>query len=148
MTKPGCYEVLGIDQSATAAEIRKAFRRLAVKAHPDKGGSSEKFVELKKALEEALAALQPSKTERSVFNVNLEALDPFDDPEYEKRYIFFEPSHQNSADFERHMHAKGCKRCNGRGYISKIVEPDKGFLGMQELLCRCQIIGVRKPSGK
>lgn len=40
------YEVLGLDKKATAEEIKKAYRKLALVHHPDKGGDPEKFKEL------------------------------------------------------------------------------------------------------
>lgn len=43
------YEVLGVDQKASAAEIKKAFRKLAMKHHPDAGGDSETFKEISNA---------------------------------------------------------------------------------------------------
>jgi len=36
------YELLGIDNKASDPEIKRAFRRKAVKEHPDKGGDPEK----------------------------------------------------------------------------------------------------------
>lgn len=46
------YEVLGVAKSASDDEIKKAFRKLAVKYHPDKeGGSEEKFKEINEAYE-------------------------------------------------------------------------------------------------
>ena len=45
------YKVLGVDVSATIIEIKKAFRRMSMKTHPDKGGSNEEFQEVKKAYE-------------------------------------------------------------------------------------------------
>lgn len=45
------YEVLGVDQEATQEQIKKAFRKLVVKHHPDKGGDAEKFKELNAAYE-------------------------------------------------------------------------------------------------
>lgn len=35
--------MLGVDKKATTDEIRKAFRKKALKEHPDKGGDPDKF---------------------------------------------------------------------------------------------------------
>jgi molecular chaperone DnaJ len=46
------YEVLGVGKSASADEIKKAFRKAAVKYHPDKeGGDEAKFKEAAEAYE-------------------------------------------------------------------------------------------------
>ena len=46
------YEVLGVDKSASSAEIKKAFRKLAGKYHPDKAtGNEAKFKEINEAYE-------------------------------------------------------------------------------------------------
>lgn len=43
------YEILGVSRNATQEEIKKAYRRLAHKYHPDKGGDEEKFKEINEA---------------------------------------------------------------------------------------------------
>lgn len=50
MSKRDYYEVLGVGKDASADEIKKAFRRAAVKHHPDKeGGDEAKFKEVNEA---------------------------------------------------------------------------------------------------
>lgn len=43
------YEVLEISEDASPEEIKKSFRRLASKHHPDKGGDTAKFQEIQAA---------------------------------------------------------------------------------------------------
>jgi len=45
------YKVLEVDKGAGDSEIKKAYRKLAVKHHPDKGGDPEKFKEITQAYE-------------------------------------------------------------------------------------------------
>lgn len=42
-------KLLGVAASASAEEIKAAYRRLALTAHPDQGGSEERFIALKAA---------------------------------------------------------------------------------------------------
>ena len=52
MSKRDYYEILEVNKTASADEIKKAFRKAAVKHHPDKeGGDETKFKEINEAYE-------------------------------------------------------------------------------------------------
>jgi molecular chaperone DnaJ len=54
------YSTLGVEKSATQDDIKKAFRKLAQKHHPDKGGDEAKF----KEITEAYSTLSDEKRRR------------------------------------------------------------------------------------
>ncbi|EAN33944.1 Chaperone protein dnaJ 3 [Theileria parva strain Muguga] len=45
------YKLLDLSKDCSESEIKKAYRKLAIKHHPDKGGDPEKFKEISKAYE-------------------------------------------------------------------------------------------------
>lgn len=61
MAKRDFYEILGLSKGASDDEIKKAFRRIAVKEHPDRGGDEVKFKEANEAYE---VLKDPSKRQR------------------------------------------------------------------------------------
>ncbi|CTQ40792.1 DnaJ homolog subfamily A member 2 [Babesia microti strain RI] len=45
------YNILELSKDCTTADVKKAYKRLAIKHHPDKGGDPEKFKEVSRAYE-------------------------------------------------------------------------------------------------
>lgn len=66
------YEVLDVPQRASEEDIKKAYRRLALVHHPDKGGTEEAFQEIAKAYE---ILSDPAK--RRSYDNPAPASDPF-----------------------------------------------------------------------
>lgn len=46
------YDILGIKEGSSQKDIRDAFRRMALRAHSDRGGESAKFIRIKQAYED------------------------------------------------------------------------------------------------
>jgi len=65
MTKRDYYEVLEISKTATDGEVKKAYRKLALKFHPDKNpGDTEAEEKFKEAAEAYEVLSNPTKRER------------------------------------------------------------------------------------
>ena len=65
LVKRDYYDVLGVDRNADDSAIKQAYRRLAIKCHPDRNPGDKQAVERMKELNEAYAVLSdPQKRQR------------------------------------------------------------------------------------
>ena len=80
MVKRDYYEVLGVSRNATEAELKKSYRQLARKYHPDVNpgdkGAEEKF----KEISEAYAVLSDPEQRKKYDIMGHEAFGPGFDP--------------------------------------------------------------------
>ena len=99
------YKILGLDKNATQEEIKKAFRKLARKHHPD---------------------LNPSdKNAKSNFQQINEANEVLSDPEKRKKYDQYGKDWQHAEQFEQaQQNQKQSSGSYGTGYTGTQFEGD------------------------
>lgn len=61
------YKILGVDRSASSEEIKKAYRKLSLKFHPDKNNGDPFFENMFKQIQEAYEVLS-DPNQRATFN--------------------------------------------------------------------------------
>ena len=60
------YELLGVSRTASAEEIKKAYRKLAIKYHPDKNQGNKEAEEKFKEISHAYEILSDQQDRKSV----------------------------------------------------------------------------------
>lgn len=78
MSETDYYKILGIDRNASKSEIKKAYRKLAMKYHPDRNKGDKSAEEMFKKISEAYAVLS-DKEKRKQY-------DTFGAPSFSQRY--------------------------------------------------------------
>jgi molecular chaperone DnaJ len=76
MGKRDYYEILGVERNADADEIKKAYRKLALKYHPDRNPHDKSAEEKFKELGEAYEALNDPQTRAAYDRFGHAAFDP------------------------------------------------------------------------
>lgn len=124
------YELLGVERTATDREIKKAFRKLALKYHPDKNkkpGAEEKFKQIAQAYEVLSDSEKRKKYDsfgRSAFSQGGDgAGSPFRDFDmhdffrhFDDAFNFHQQEHSRGGHFHHHhQHHQGHQRGGAGG---------------------------------
>ena len=64
MNEPNYYEVLDVNKDSSNDEIKKKYRKLSMKYHPDRNGSSKESENIFKKISEAYDTLGCNKKTR------------------------------------------------------------------------------------
>lgn len=83
--KKDLYEVLGLKKGATDAEIKKAYKKLARKLHPDLNPGNKRAEEAFKAVNEANAVLSDPEKRARYDEFGFAGLEPGFDPDMARR---------------------------------------------------------------
>ena len=75
-TKRDYYDVLGVNKQASAAEIKSAYRKLALKWHPDKSDNKKEAEEKFKEINEAYEILSNTEKKKTYDQFGHAAFDP------------------------------------------------------------------------
>jgi DnaJ family protein A protein 2 len=139
------YSILGVTNTASQDEIKKAYRKLAIKEHPDKGGDPEKF----KQISEAYSILQDPQKKQQYDCGMLDEHGNNNGPSFDPFHVF---SHFfNNETFGQSSFtgkpAKSCKEVNLRISLEDIYKGKQTTLKLTKQACcqKCNGEGGHKP---
>tara|TARA_Y100000389_G_scaffold184295_1_gene202607 strand:+ start:5034 stop:6107 length:1074 start_codon:yes stop_codon:yes gene_type:complete len=150
MSEIDLYNILGVSKTAKPTEIKKAYHKLALKEHPDKGGDKEKFRKVKMAyeilsdeekrekydffgiegLDDALApegaTMRKHKPEDTICKLAV-SLEDLYKGKTSKLSITRSITDKNSI--------KKCSTCNGQGVHIRIAQIQPGVIQQIQTVC-------------
>ena len=116
MVAKDLYAVLGIKRDASADEIKKAYRKLARKYHPDVNPGNKEAEERYKEISAAFEVLSEPKKRKLYDEFAEDGLRPGCDPEHARAY----------CDWQKHAPATSTHRSAGRDPSEAYTEFDLG----------------------
>ena len=96
------YNILGIENNASDEQIKKAYRKLSTKLHPDKNESDTFFNELFKNVNEAYSILS-DKNKRIIYDRKLQELN---NPKVKIEYVNIHPEPLKKVNVNKRQSAK------------------------------------------
>jgi DnaJ family protein A protein 2 len=161
MSETDLYNILGVSKTAKPTEIKKAYHKLALKEHPDKGGDEEKFKKIQMAYE----ILSDEEKRQKYDKFGIEGLDDSDAPEGAADLFshFFGMRRQQNNKPKDTIHKlsvtledlykgktsklsitrsttdrnsiKKCPTCNGQGAQIRVVQLQPGVIQQMQTVC-------------
>jgi len=99
------FQLLGLDKNCSQDDVKKAFKNLSLKYHPDKGGNSEQFISIKAAYETCCHLTSKSKKMEDV---------------HQKLFITLAEAYHGCSKFLNFSANKRC--CNRRSSTKNVFD--------------------------
>jgi molecular chaperone DnaJ len=150
------YKTLGVDKNATKDDIKKAYRELAKKHHPDKGGDEEKFKEITTAYDTLIDDKKRQQYDNPINNrfttyhrrkvrgedvvlrLNISLVDLFNIQKHTFKYKRKIQCNECNGEGGETI---TCNVCNGNGIIIEQYETPMGHVHTQATCPYCHGIG-------
>ena len=154
------YDTLGVTETASDAEIKKAFRKLAAQHHPDKGGNQSKFQEINEAYDTLKSAEKRNeydamrkygtrnfgKGENFSFNMNdFFSEDVFED--FFSGFSFGPGGRGNTRVYQRRPRANKSVNVRLSVSIKEVMQTVDKTLSLRLPSGRDEIVQVKIPAG-
>lgn len=171
-SKTDLYNILELSKSASKDDIKKAYKKLALIHHPDRGGDQEKFKQISTAYEILIDDQKRQQYDNVPLFGNMNS-SPFNPMEMFKQFTTNHPAVQTKCpDIQYTLtitleesiqgitksitlsYSKNCScveicsRCNGEGFIQSIQQIGP-FIQQSKLPCNiCSQTGFKTPPTK
>ena len=93
--KESYYDILGVPRDAAVEEITKAYRKLALKHHPDRGGDAEEFKKINQANE-----ILTDNTKKLNYDYYLESAEYYTGDSFNPLMIYSKPGSTRNNGFD------------------------------------------------
>lgn len=135
------YQKLGLTGSAPESEVRKAYRKLALKHHPDRGGNAEAFKEIQAAYE---AITNPAPPPIRTVDHRIPKVQPMRPPMRSNLSISLEQVYtgvNRRVRIQRTVYRGRCQTCEGTGSTFIVTKVSVGIGFVQKIRRRCNSCG-------
>jgi DnaJ-class molecular chaperone len=116
------YSTLGVTLNSTDLEIKAAYRKLAIKYHPDKNNGNKEFEEKFKKIAEAYSILGDPEKRKKYDSLFIKKEEPIKNPHFGKNRDF-----KTYNDFEREQ---SNKRARDSQFKTHQMPPDTQYLNI------------------
>lgn len=119
------YEVLNVSRNFTLQELKDNYKRIALKVHPDKGGSEQLFLLVTKCFKKLLQEYNRRQSDKQYHELKAEFLKATDDHRERRKHVDMPPAANGSGSSSERFDLDKFNRMFTEHRLDEVT--DKGY---------------------